>query len=571
MPEPVNAGRIHTLSPVLASQIAAGEVIERPASVVKELLENSLDAGATRIRIDIEAAGSRLIRVLDDGRGVHPDDLPLALAPHSTSKIQTATDLARIVSLGFRGEALASMAAVARVRMCSRQSDSAYEIKAEPGAVPATAAPAAHPPGTLVEVRDLFFNVPARRKFLRSAQTEFLHILELVRSFSLSRDNLGLLLRHNGRQAFNISAAAGALDRVGLVFGRAFATQSCHVEQAEDGLHISGLAGRPEAARSQADRQYVFLNGRLIRDRRLNHALRMAYTEHLPPGRYAPFVLYLEMDPATYDINVHPAKHEVRFRHMRQVHDFLYSAMRRALEDNRPAGHFVSAAPAGYSSGLTASVAERTPVYASAGAGLSATGEASVSVVDTVFGQPLGFIAGRYLLTDDRDGGWIIDYPLVVGQLAVARLHSALKSGPLASRPLLVPETAPATASVMAALERRQDDLKRLGIRLESAGPGEVLLRELPAQYPATDCGVLLKALLDWLQGGNPDSDADLSGVFDVLARCAAGTQPGPPAAAEQRLFLRELSEAQRQGWLSAPWPWRRLDAADLAALLKQH
>ena len=284
-------GRIHSLPGVLASQIAAGEVIERPASVVKELVENCLDAGAGRIQIDIEAAGSKLIRVRDDGDGIHPDDLSLAIAPHSTSKIRSVEDLAAIMSLGFRGEALASIAAVSRLRISSRHADQpAAEIHAEPGQPVAEPAPASHPAGTSIEVRDLFFNMPARRKFLRTEQTEFLHILELVKSLSLSRPQLGIRLTHNGRSTFNVSAGSDMVDRISRIFGSTFADAACTVDETAGSMRLHGVAGQSEVARSQADRQYVFLNGRLIRDRRLNHALRTAYQDILPTGRYAPFI-----------------------------------------------------------------------------------------------------------------------------------------------------------------------------------------------------------------------------------------------------------------------------------------
>lgn len=563
MPESADVDRIHTLSSVLASQIAAGEVIERPASVVKELIENSLDAGAQRIRIDVEAAGSRLIRVRDDGHGIHPEDLPLALAPHSTSKLRTAADLARITSLGFRGEALASIAAIARIRICSRRSQAAYEIVAKPGAVPAAAMPAAHPQGTVIEVRDLFYNVPARRKFLRTPQTEFLHILELVRSLSLCRPGLGLALHHDNRQVFSVAAGADVQARIAAVFGRGFRLQACQVQQSENGISLSGLAGRPEAARSQADRQYVFLNGRLVRDRRLNHALRMAYAEQLPPGRYAPFLLYIEMDPTEYDINVHPTKHEVRFRHMRQVHDFLYAAMRRALDDNHP-GDSYGGSVAGAAQAVTApsAVAEQGPAFA-AGAAPAKTARAEPG---GQFGQPLGMICGRYLLTSAVDACWIIDCPRATAQLTMARLQAGLDAGPLPARPLLVPESAPAPAAIADALDRARHRLQQAGIRLELSGPDRAVLRELPAQYPATDNAALLRGLLSWLQAGG-----DFDSLLEVLVRHATdANRPVHLHEPEQRQLLRELDEARQRGLVTAPWPWRRLDASGLATLLEQ-
>ncbi|MFN2328304.1 MAG: DNA mismatch repair endonuclease MutL [Chromatocurvus sp.] len=332
---------IKRLSPRLANQIAAGEVVERPASVVKELLENSLDAGGDRVEIEIEGAGSRLIRVRDNGAGMTADDLPLALARHATSKIAELDDLEAVATLGFRGEALASIGSVSRLTLTSNAAAEGAGVCAftEGRDMEVTVKPAAHPQGTTVEVRDLFFNTPARRKFLRTDKTEFSHVEEVVKRVSLSRFDVGFQLRHNGKTVHSLRPATTAAEqarRVAGVCGPAFMEQAVAVEREVPGLSVRGWVGLPTFSRSQADLQYFYVNGRIIRDRLVAHAVRQAYRDVLYHGRHPAFVLYLDMDPAQVDVNVHPTKHEVRFRQGRDVHNFLFSTLHNALSDVRP-------------------------------------------------------------------------------------------------------------------------------------------------------------------------------------------------------------------------------------------
>ncbi|HEX7731714.1 MAG TPA: DNA mismatch repair endonuclease MutL, partial [Rhodanobacter sp.] len=330
---------IRPLPPELINQIAAGEVIERPSSVVKELVENSLDAGATRIEVEIEAGGARLIRVRDDGGGIAADELPLAVASHATSKIGSFDDLEHVASMGFRGEALASVSSVARFALTSRRrdADAAFRIEVDGGGLQA-ARPAQHPPGTSVEVRDLFYNVPARKKFMRAERTEFAHIDDLLKSLALARGAVEFRLSHNGKPVRIWKAARdeqAQLQRVAEVLGEDFPAQSLHVDHAAAGMRLSGWVGLPTASRAQADQQYFYVNGRLVRDRVVAHAVRQAYADVLFHGRHPAFVLYLELDPAGVDVNVHPAKHEVRFREQRLVHDFLFRTLHEALAQTR--------------------------------------------------------------------------------------------------------------------------------------------------------------------------------------------------------------------------------------------
>jgi DNA mismatch repair protein MutL len=333
--------RIEILSPRLANQIAAGEVVERPANVVKELVENSLDAGATRIEVDVEQGGVKLIRIRDNGFGIEKDDLPLSLSRHATSKIKALDDLEAVQSLGFRGEALASIASVSRLVLSSHEQDSeeAWQVTAEGRDMATELKPCAHPVGTTVEMRDLFFNTPARRKFLRTEKTEFNHLEEVVKRMALSRYDVSFQLRHNQKVIHSLRPCSSEFDqekRVASLLSTDFMKQAVRIDMEAAGLKLWGWVGLPTFSRSQADMQYFFVNGRIVRDKLVAHAIRQAYQDVLYHGRHSAFVLYLEVDPALVDVNVHPTKHEVRFRDGRLVHDFLFRTLHKALGEVRP-------------------------------------------------------------------------------------------------------------------------------------------------------------------------------------------------------------------------------------------
>ncbi len=335
--------RIHLLTPRLANQIAAGEVVERPASVVKEILENSLDAGASRIDLDVEQGGVKLIRLRDDGKGIEKDDLPLALSRHATSKIRDLDDLEAVQSLGFRGEALASISSVSRLTLTSRtaEQDAGWQVRTEGRDMTAEVSPAAHPQGSTVEVRDLFFNTPARRKFLKTEKTEFKHLEEVVKRLALSRFDVGFTLRHNQKVIHQLRPAVSETEqerRIASLLSPAFIENAMKVDVSAEasGLRLWGWVGLPTFSRSQADLQYFFVNGRIIRDKVVAHALRQAYQDVLYHGRHPAYVLYMELDPALVDVNVHPTKHEVRFRESRLVHDFIFRTTHRVIADIRP-------------------------------------------------------------------------------------------------------------------------------------------------------------------------------------------------------------------------------------------
>ena len=330
---------IRVLPNELIDQIAAGEVIERPASVVKELVENALDADAHRIDIDIERGGIGLIRVRDDGSGMRAEELPVALSRHATSKIASLADLEAVATLGFSGEALPSIGSVARMRLVSRPptADHAAEISVEGGSVSALR-PAAHPPGTSIEIRDLFFNVPARRKFVRSEATEFGHIMRWVERLALSRFDVSFRLRHGERLALDAPAVAidGEAARLGAVLGAEFLPQALAVRQVAGAVGLSGWLGLPTASRAQPDQQFWFVNGRSVRDRLLTNAARLAYRDVLYHGRFAAYVLYLSLDPHLVDVNAHPSKLELRFRDSRAIHEFVFRSLEQALAHTSP-------------------------------------------------------------------------------------------------------------------------------------------------------------------------------------------------------------------------------------------
>ncbi|MDH2997664.1 DNA mismatch repair protein MutL [Pasteurellaceae bacterium LFhippo2] len=337
MSQPISL--IQILPPQLANQIAAGEVVERPASVVKELVENSLDAGASQIQIDIEKGGAQLIRIRDNGCGIGKQDLALALARHATSKIATLEDLEAILSLGFRGEALASISSVSRLTLTSRPEyqTEAWQAYAQGRDMEVEIQPASHPVGTTIEVANLFFNTPARRKFLRTDKTEFAHIDEVVRRIALAKPSVTFILTHNDKKVRHYKAVANnsveqQQKRVAAICGDEFIQNSVHLDWQHDDLHLYGWIGSPRLARSQSDLSYSYVNGRMMRDKTINHAIRQAYGDHLPKESYPAFVLFLDIDPSHVDVNVHPAKHEVRFHQGRLVHDFIHQGVLNALE-----------------------------------------------------------------------------------------------------------------------------------------------------------------------------------------------------------------------------------------------
>ena len=517
---------IQALDQHLINQIAAGEVVERPASVVKELVENSLDAGATHIEISVEAGGVRRIQIQDNGAGIHPDELALALMPHATSKIDCLDDLEAVASLGFRGEALASIASVSRLRLASRASDQAcgHEIKAHDGSV-STPVPKGLNAGSVVEVADLFFNTPARRKFLKTEKTEFSHIDEVIRRMALAHMQVTFELAHNGRVVRHFPRAdspAAELKRIAQVCSQDFIDNAIELGQHQDGLHLSGWIAKPTFSRSQADTQFFFVNGRLVKDRLVAHAVRQAYRDVLFHGRHPAFVLHLAMDPALVDVNVHPQKTEVRFRNARWVHDFLFSVIHGSLAQTQPShaqagpsdrsvnasvGFLGAAGPD--QRGLGLGVGESIERYERlvAGAHDLPSGHANQATDDQPEGAdqvpPLGFaraqIHGVYVLAENARGLILVDMHAAHERIVYEKMKSAWAEAKIQSQRLLVPTTVSVTPLQASAVEQHAQALLALGFELNLASEQSAMVRAVPSLLAHADCDALVGEVLEEL------------------------------------------------------------------------
>ena len=563
--------RVHRLSPTLANQIAAGEVIERPASVIKELLENSVDAGATRLDIDVEQGGISLIKVRDDGRGIHPDDLVLALSRHATSKVASLGDLESLQSLGFRGEALPSVASVARIELCSRpvEHTKAWQLIVEGSEVNAQPQPASHPSGTTVTVRDLFFNTPARRKFLRTEKTELKHLEDVIRRVALSRFDIEVHFRHNTRPVWVLPPATSdtaSLRRLSKLCGAAFCEQALKIEFDAGDMRLTGWVGMPGYSRRQTDLQHFFLNGRMVRDRVVTHAIRQAYEADLAPGFQPAFVLYLQMDPTRVDVNVHPAKHEVRFRDSRSVHDFLFRTLQRAFSAHRdPSLRLDNALPRtdttpAFTTPRTSTVGEQMAVYGSLGRQRSPS-DATSPATHARWGAPLTVIGGKYLVTGNDLGLMVIDVAQARSRIAYVRLKQALIENKVRARPLLVPASQDVSEAQASLVEKGDIQLAALGIDIRRLGPGSVALRQIPLILEQADALHLVDAIVDYLSQPQRCSD----GLLKKLAACVSKADVATDHASSMALLeaLTSLNIVPPCGSLCA-----RLGVDELAGLL---
>jgi DNA mismatch repair protein MutL len=556
---------IRVLPEQLIHQIAAGEVVERPASVVKELVENSLDAGARRIEIDVEAGGVTLCRVRDDGDGIAREELELALAHHATSKIGRIEDLEAVRTLGFRGEALPSIASVSRVRLISRPAgaEAAYAVTAADGAL-AGPAPAPHPQGTTVEVRELFFNVPARRKFLRAERTELAQVQRLIERAALARFDVAFRFS-SGKRLLADHARAGSDRerdaRVAAVLGEDFITQAMRLDHEGAGMRLSGWFGLPTYARGQSDQQHFFLNSRPLRDKLVASAVRLAYRDVLFHGRQPAYVLDLEIDPARVDVNAHPQKLEVRFREPGLVHDFLFRTLERALAQTRASADAVAAVPA-----ARLRMAGHTPsaqtgwsaldLYGSQPAQVRESGQyeaasrgpplsAGSAAADHGGGHPLGYaiaqLHGVYILAQSRDGLVLVDMHAAHERTVYERLKSALHADRVASQPLLIPVTLAANAAEVERVETHLEVFERLGLELTRAGPAQLIVRALPALLSSAEPAALVRELLAAL------GDEGGAGGERILER-ALGTMACHQAVrANRRLGVPEMNALLRE------------------------
>ncbi|NWA28960.1 DNA mismatch repair endonuclease MutL [Pseudomonas gingeri] len=628
-----SSARIELLSPRLANQIAAGEVVERPASVIKELLENSLDSGAKRIDVDVEQAGVKLLRVRDDGSGISADDLPLALARHATSKIRDLEDLERVMSLGFRGEALASISSVARLTLTSRtrDADQAWQVETEGRDMDARVQPAAHPVGTSVEVRDLFFNTPARRKFLKAEKTEFDHLQEVIKRLALARFDVAFHLRHNGKSILSLHEAhddAARARRVAAVCGAGFLEQALPIEVERNGLHLWGWVGLPTFSRSQADLQYFYVNGRAVRDKLVAHAVRQAYRDVLFNGRHPTFVLFFEVDPSVVDVNVHPTKHEVRFRDGRMVHDFLYGTLHRALGDVRPEDHLAAPAavsgmvrPTGIEAGefgpqgemrLAANLLEQPQAQPSsafaptAGSGSGAGYQyqyrpqstqmppaaeaqgvyreffaplpdavASPTLPDSQgdvppLGYALAQLKGIYILSENAQGLVLVDMHAAHERIMYERLKIAMASEGLSGQPLLVPESLAVSQREADCAEEHVSWFQRLGFELQRLGPETLAIRQIPALLKQAEANRLVQDVLaDLMEYGTSDRiQAHLNELLGTMACHGAIRANRRLALAEMNGLLRDMENTERSGQCNHGRPtWTQLGLDDLDKL----
>jgi DNA mismatch repair protein MutL len=555
---------IRILSDELIDQIAAGEVIERPASVVKELVENSLDAGARRIEIDIERGGIGLIRVRDDGFGMAAEEVVLALQRHATSKIASMDDLETVVTLGFRGEAMPAIASVSRLRLVTRTADAAHavEIQAEGGSQ-STARPAAHVAGTTVEVRDLFFNVPARRKFVRSDTTEAGHIIRLMERLALSRPDVSFQLRNGERVVLDAPAIAApaqlVAERVRAVLGNDFLEQALPFEHAAGPVSVGGWLGLPTAARGAADQQFWFVNGRSVRDRLLMNAVRLGYRDVLFHGRYPAYVLYLTLDPRMVDVNAHPTKLEVRFRDSRQIHDFVMRAIAEALSHTRPGeaepqpGRALPAASGGAFHGVRSPAARYEPgrdpwqvaarlqevvplAFAKPDPPLP-----SAAADDQPLGTPLAQIRGTYILSQTAQGVVLVDMHAGHERVLYEQMKSQYAHG-VPSQALLEPLVVELATHELEALLESRAEWERAGFELDALGHTRLALRRVPAllaQAKVTDIVREVARDLD-----NPAAAHHIEDASDrFLATLACRTS----VHANRRLSLPEMDALLRQ------------------------
>ncbi|MHB8678987.1 MAG: DNA mismatch repair endonuclease MutL [Rudaea sp.] len=589
--------RIHSLPPELVNQIAAGEVVERPASVVKELVENSLDAGAAKIEIDIEDGGARLIRVRDDGGGIAAEDLPLALAQHATSKIASLDDLEHVRTLGFRGEALASIASIARFVLTSRRHDeSAAWTIAAAGQAPR---PAQHPPGTTVEVRDLFHKVPARRKFLRAERTEFGHIDELIKAVALAQPRVEFRLTHNGKPVRLLRPAndeAALIQRIGEIFGAEFPARCLRIDHAGAGMRLSGWVGLPTASRAQADQQYFYVNGRLVRDRVVTHAVRQAYADVLFHGRHPAYALFLELAPEAVDVNVHPAKSEVRFRENRLVHDFLYRTLNEALAQTRagasplPAylssktAHLPPRAGEGKASlsipawneqrGLGLGVREPLADYAALFGAASASASNSVppaAVQSAADVPPLGFalaqLAGVYVLAENAHGLVLVDMHAAHERITYERLKSARVCDGIRSQLLLVPLSLAVSQREAACAEEHAQQLTDLGFDIVRNGPQSVAVRRYPGLLDGADVeGLVRDVLADLAAHGSSRRLEETQNEILATMACHGSIRANRRLTLpEMNALLREMETTERSGQCNHGRPtWVQLPMAEL-------
>ena len=575
--------QIRQLPDTLINQIAAGEVVERPASVVKELVENALDAGARRIEIDLEEGGIRLIRIRDDGGGIASGELPLAIARHATSKITSLDDLEAVATLGFRGEALPSIASVSRFTLSSRREGSEHGASLHvDGGRTGEVLPKPHPTGTTVEVRDLFFNVPARRKFMRAERTELGHIEEWLRSLALARPDVELRVSHNGKPSRRWKGEGDLLSEVRLheALGEEFAKNTLRIDHAGAGLRLQGWIAQPAYNRASADQQYLYVNGRSVRDRSIAHAVKQAYADVLFHGRQPAYVLFLELDPRGVDVNVHPAKHEVRFRDARLVHDFVYRTLHAALAETRAgatehampvvqssAGYAGSSAWAMPQSNLALRVDEQRVAYAA----LYSAPPQTLPQANDEAAPPLGYaiaqLHGIYILAENADGLIVVDMHAAHERIGYEKLKSAHDGEGLRTQPLLVPMTVAVSEREAEVAEREAATLAQLGFEVTRNGPQSLALRSVPALLADGEVEALLRDVLaDLREHGESLRIATARDELLSTMACHGAVRANRRLTVpEMNALLREMEATERSGQCNHGRPtWARFTLPEI-------
>ncbi len=601
--------KIQLLDSRLANQIAAGEVVERPASVLKELLENALDAGSESISVDVEQGGVKLVRVRDNGSGIDRDDLPLALSRHATSKIRGLDDLEAIGTLGFRGEALAAISSVSRLTLASNVEGEAegWQVQVEGRDMAPTVTPAGHPRGTTVTMRDLFFNTPARRRFLRTEKTEFNHLEEVFRRIALSEFNTAFRLTHNQKVIHQLPAGLDdtlRAARVAKLCGKGFMEQAIPVDVERDGIRLHGWMGLPTFSRSQADLQYFYVNGRVIRDKVVSHAVRQAYADVLYHGRHPAYVLFLELDPAQVDVNVHPTKHEVRFREQRMVHGFLYSSLHRAIAEVRPGqspaatvvdeGEPVMPAMEPSQASMSLSAPAGRPSYTPSSGSSFSYGQgarqadaygalvrpqvAETPVMPPASDQetvpPLGYavaqLHGIFILAENQHGMVVVDMHAAHERITYERLKQSWSEDKVRSQPLLVPVSLAVSSREADFAEQQPEVFSRLGFVVERAGPETLVVREVPAMLRNSDSEAMVRDVLSDLlaQGSSERIEQKLDELLSTMACHGSVRANRRLTIPEMNALLRDMEATERSGQCNHGRPtWTQMSLKDLDRL----
>jgi DNA mismatch repair protein MutL len=580
--------RIQILTPHLANQIAAGEIIERPAAVIKELIENSLDANAKHIDIDIEKGGSQLIRVRDDGHGIPQDDLALALNRHATSKIKNLADLEKVMTLGFRGEALASISAISRLILKSKTESqtSGWAIRTEGRDAETQLTPIAHPTGTTVEIRDLFFNTPARRKFLRADKTEFLRAEELIKCIALSNFTVNFTLQHNQKIIHNFYAAVTETeqeDRIAAICGKPFIQNALKIEMEHHNMRLWGWVAQPTFSRSQADMQYFYVNGRMVRDKLVNHAIRQAYADVMYHGRHPAYVLFFEIDPSIVDVNVHPTKHEVRFRDSRLIHDFLFRSLQQVLTKLRPSNIlqtdksnlFTSAAdifnmpqkPQQYNLQLAAR--EQTTNY-------DQVNNNKQNAIETNPQQthPLGYTIAQlhntYILAQNTNGLIVVDMHAAHERITYEKLKASLAQETLKIQPLLVPININLSSKEVTVAVGHTKFLQKLGIELACMGAETIVVRTIPSLLRNTDVECLVRDVISDLieHGTSARIQENINAILATMACHNSVRANRKMTIPEMNALLRDLEQTENGGQCNHGRPtWVQLSMQQLDKL----